>query len=94
MPEARNKPSIRIGSRRLVVGTAVTLFCVSAKENFAVIEDRLELGARTDRMVDMILELGRPASSLHQYSVDKEVQRYMAVKCQNLADYPNHIEVS
>jgi hypothetical protein len=45
-------------------------------------------------MVDMILDIGRPASSLHHYSVEKEVQRYMAAKCQNLADYPGHAEVS
>ncbi|KAJ9125402.1 hypothetical protein QFC22_000362 [Naganishia vaughanmartiniae] len=56
------------------------------------IEDRLELGTQIQRMVQMIVDVARPVSSLHR-NVDKEVQRYMATKCQNLGDYPHHIEL-
>lgn len=43
-------------------------------------------------MVQMIVDVARPVSALHR-NADKEVQRYMAAKCQKLGDYPYHIEV-
>ncbi|KAJ9107853.1 hypothetical protein QFC19_002759 [Naganishia cerealis] len=64
----------------------------SRAETLDYIEDRLELGAKTERMVQMIIDVARPVSSLHR-NVDKEIQRYMATKCQKLGDYPYHIEL-
>lgn len=54
----------------------------------------MELGAKTERVVKMILDVARPTSSLQHVNVDKVVQRYMTAKSQNLGDYPYHIEVS
>ncbi|GHJ85452.1 hypothetical protein NliqN6_1854 [Naganishia liquefaciens] len=65
----------------------------SRQQTLGLIEDRLELAARTEHLVEIILDVGRPASTLHQQSTEKVVQRYMSTKCQNLANYPNHIEL-
>lgn len=64
----------------------------SRAQTLDYIEDRLELGTQIERVVQMIVDVARPVSSLHR-NADKEVQRYMAAKCQNLGDYPHHIEL-